>query len=64
MIRRILPEIAPNPAENLPSPPAGGGNGWGPEGEVGRAAVRSVGSPHLTPTLSGPEGGEGALLPR
>ena len=31
------------------------------EGEVGRAAVRSLGSPHLTPTLSAPKGGEGEI---
>jgi hypothetical protein len=29
------------------------------EGEVGRAAVRSSGTPHLTPTLSAAKGGEG-----
>ncbi len=31
------------------------------EGEVGRAAVPRLASPHLTPTLSAPGGGEGAL---
>src|SRR5437867_2616157 len=31
------------------------------EGEVGSSAVRDGGSPHLTPTLSAPKGGEGDI---
>jgi hypothetical protein len=50
-------------AKFCPSPPACGGRGRGParqrwEGEEGSAAVRNEGLPHLTPTLSAPEGGE------
>src|SRR6266481_5611562 len=59
------PDIGPLPP--CPSPPACGGRGRGPawlrrEGEVGSSAVRDWGgSPHLTPTLSAPQGGEGDI---
>jgi hypothetical protein len=48
-----------------PSPPACGGE-EGPiaerwEGEVGCTVVSSGSYPHLTPTLSAPGGGEGAV---
>src|SRR6266404_2425719 len=51
---------------SCPSPPACGGRGRDParqrrEGEVGGAAVRNAGIPHLTPTLSAPRGGEGDI---
>ena len=51
-----------------PLRPLAGGEGGAParprrEGEVGSSAVRE-GSPHLTPTLSAPKGGEGDIPAR
>src|ERR1700730_10681247 len=55
-------------ASPCPSPPASGGRGRGPawrrgENEWGSSAVRAGGPPHLTPTFSAPEGGEGIFEP-
>jgi hypothetical protein len=53
----------------LPSPPACGGRERGPrrkawEGEVVVPPIGACGSPHLTPTLSVPKGGEGDIWAR
>jgi hypothetical protein len=45
-------------------PSAHGLDPWGWEGEVGCAVIPNWSYPHLTPTLSAPEGGEGVSLRR
>src|SRR6202043_1210050 len=68
---RTCPHVRPVPVLSRALAPlrplAGGGGGGGParpgrEGEGGSSAVGTEGSPHLTPTLSAPKGGEGDTL--
>ena len=60
-------KAAPKPGPEVPSSTQRGESGGGPiasphgEGEVGGIAIRGRISPHLTPALCAPRGGEGAI---